>query len=90
MPRAQSLPVAVRQAPPKPMRPPAARYVRFVPHARERARRSRAAMPVSASCQAGVLATPSSSPRTYAFHFSKPTVRAATYASSYSPSVIHT
>ena len=62
-PRAQSLPVAVRQAPPKPIRPPAARYVFFVPQARASARTSRAGTPVSASCHSGVFGRPSSSPR---------------------------
>ena len=63
-PRAQSEPVAVRQAPPKPTRPPAARYVFLVPQARASARRSLAGTPVSACCHSGVLDTPSSSPRT--------------------------
>ena len=59
MVRAHSLPVAPRQAPPKPPLPPAASMVFLAPHSRARARISRAGMPVSPSAHWGDFGQPS-------------------------------
>ena len=64
MARAHSLPVALRQAPPQPLSPPAASMVFLAPHSRARARISRAGTPHSDSAQDGVLGTLSAVPST--------------------------
>ena len=64
MVRAHSLPVAERQAPPQPPRPPAASMTFLLPHSRARARIWRAGMPHSVSAHSGVLGTLSLTPRT--------------------------
>ena len=62
--RAHSLPLAARQAPPKPPLPPAASMVRLAPHSRARARIWRAGTPDSSSAHSGVLGTLSLLPST--------------------------
>src|SRR5512137_2809880 len=80
--RAHSLPLAARQAPPQPPRPPAASMVLLEAHSLARTRISLAGIVHSFSAHSGDLGTPSSLPRMYSFHVSNPVVRSAIYSLS--------
>src|SRR5271157_333271 len=80
--RAHSLPLADRHAPPQPPRPPAASMVFLEAHSLASTRISRAGIMHSFSAHSGDLGTPSSLPRIYSFHMSKPVVRSAMYSLS--------